>query len=159
MSSHVLNGVTWVGVTSFNLDSEDEQDRVGRIHIRLTKQGRVNLHDLNRWFKDTGHKVPLRYTSGGIRKRNPDVGWPDWCLLEGDPPEEYWMLPASAICELRENILEHHPAKMTEAETEWIVTLERDMLRGQASEADVSARVAFLAEIARRPVPDGIDEW
>ncbi len=144
----------WVRTTCF---SDDPHDRVGHFSFRTTKAGQVNLHDVNRWLRDTGFKVPPKYTRGGIRLRNPDVGWPSWCVMEGPPPEEYHSLPPRALAELREDILRHEPAKMTPAEIKWIGDLESRMMRGTNTEEDLTARQKFLDEVALRPID--IDEW
>jgi len=62
--------------------------RTANFGLRLTKKGRVNLRDVNRWIRGTRYKIPLRYYDGGVRKLNPDVGWPE-DLLRHDTPEVY----------------------------------------------------------------------
>lgn len=144
----------WVRATCFG---DDPHDRVAHFSFRTTKAGRVNLHDVNRWLRGTGFKVPPKYTRGGIRLRNPDAGWPAWCVMEGPPPEEYHSLPSSALAELREDILRHEPDKMTPEELDWLVKMDRRILSGKASEEDLAARQKFLDEVALRPID--IDEW
>lgn len=143
----------WVRVTCFN---DDPHDRVAHFSFRITKMGRVNLHDVNRWLRGTGFKVPPKYTCGGIRKLNPDAGWPAWCVLEGPPPEEYH-LQGDDLAEFREGILRHEPNKMTPKELDWLVRMDHRILAGEASEEDLSARHEFLVDVALRPID--IDEW
>lgn len=144
----------WVRVTCF---SDDPDNRVALCSFRTTTSGQVNLQDVTQRLQGTGFKVPLKYTRGGIRLRNPDVGWPSWCVMEGPPPEEYNSLSPSTLAELRESILRHTPAKMTSEEIVWLAGLERLVLAGEASETDLAARQKFLDEVARRPV--NLDEW
>ena len=144
----------WVSAACF---SENPDDRTAYFSFRRTKAGRVNLHDVNRYLKDSGFKVPPKYTRGGIRLRNPDLGWPSWCVMEGPPPEEYPMFSAQALAEIREDILVHHPDKMTPEELEWLEDVDRRMLDGTNTEEDLTARQKFLDEVALRPID--IDEW
>ena len=144
----------WVHVTCFR---EHPIQRVARYSCRLTQSGRVNLHDVNRWLRDSDFKVPLRYTEGGIRKRNLDVGWPAWCVMEGSPPEVYSMLSPEELANLREALMKHDPSKMTPQERAWIGEVERNMQADTASAEDIEARAKFLAEMALRPADP--DEW
>lgn len=158
MSRRPQKGPEWVDVTLFNVDPQSPNSRVAHVGMRLTRDGRVNLHDVNRWLRGTGFKVPLRFTRGGIRRLNPDVGWPTECLYEGDPPEEYACLSPEELAEFRVELLKDHSSKMTPEEVRWITNLESKMQRRPATQEEIDARVAFLAEIEARPDPV-LDEW
>jgi hypothetical protein len=75
-------GGGWVSVRCFKAPPDFG---VAHMTFRVNKTGRVNLHDVNRWLVGTGFKVPLRYTEYGIRRRNPDLDWPVWCLDDSIP--------------------------------------------------------------------------
>jgi hypothetical protein len=147
---------TWIHVVAFK-----EGDRPMHLSLRLTKQGKVNRHDVNKWLRDTGYTVPRRYLSYGIRTLNPDVVWPEWCVYKGDPPEECSPLlsrDTEAMRGLRARMLEHHPSKMTPEEIAWFGDLARRMANGPPiSEEDLAAYRALLDDIASRPID--IDEW
>ena len=67
------------------------------------------------------------------------------------------MFSAQALAEIREDILVHHPDKMTPEELEWLEDVDRRMLDGTNTEEDLTARQKFLDEVALRPID--IDEW
>lgn len=150
-----MNHPEWIHVVAFK-----EGERARHLSFRLTRKGRVNMHDVNSQLRGSGYKVPIRYTDYGIRTLNPDVGWPEEYLYTGDPPEACTWLYAKypeELQKLRETILEHHPKKMTPDEKKWIGDLESRIMRGTNTEEDLTARQKFLDEIALRPID--IDEW
>jgi hypothetical protein len=81
-----INGVRWMSVKCF-ADNHPET-RTANFAMRLTKSGRVNLHDVNKWLRGSAYKVPLRFYEGGVRRLNPDVEWPE-DVLRHDTPEVY----------------------------------------------------------------------
>lgn len=82
----------------------DDSLAVHRISVRLTKSGKPYKADLKQFHKYM--QVPLRYLNGGIKRKNPDLGWPAEVLMEAIP-EVYRLLDETSIKELRERLLKH----------------------------------------------------
>jgi hypothetical protein len=101
-----IDGVRWISVKGFANDHPET--RTANFAMRLTKSGRVNLHDVNKWLRGSEYKVPLRFYEGGVRRLNPDVGWPP-DVLRHDTPEVYGSQSAEFIDSLREQFLEITP--------------------------------------------------
>ena len=97
-----IYGKPWVDFTAFADDHP--KTPVAYFSMRLTKSGRVNLHDVNKWLRGGKFKVPIRYYDGGIRTLNPDVGLPSDVLRE-DTPEVYGWADVEFIDNLREQLL------------------------------------------------------
>jgi hypothetical protein len=152
----------WVRVTAFSYDPED---RVAHLSFRLTKKGRVNLTDVRKYlgkglfFDGSKFKIPLRYTSYGIRKVNPDVGWPADKLYVGDPPEEMSTLARLTgwTERMRDEIIKQDPSKFTPEERAWIISAESALLAGKASPETIEKRAALLKDLESRPFTG--DEW
>lgn len=144
----------FVSVTCFT-----ESGEKAHLSFRLTKTGQVHLGDVNRFLRGTPYKVPLRYLSFGVRKRNPDVGWPEDVLFRGEPPEEYADIDPCTLQELREQIIQHSPAKMTPEEKHALGVLFQDRGKGTAAQQKVwmEDRQRILDGIAARPYNP--DEW
>jgi len=141
----------WKRVTAFNDEGE-----VGHFSVRLTREGRVWKQDakgIHKW----GFRIPLRYFDGGIRRRNPDVGWSEECLLPGDPPEVYAWMGSEDVAAFREKLLLHHPDKMTAEEQAELGSLERRLIAGLGSDADIARRADILRALEARAID--IDEW
>jgi hypothetical protein len=153
---------TWVRVVAF---SDDPEDRVAHLSFRLTKKGRVNMTDVRKYlgkglfFDGSSFKIPLRYTSYGIRKLNPDVGWPYNKLYVGDPPEEMSVLARLTGWSerMRAEIIAQHPSKFTPEEYAWITSAEGRLLAGAASPETIEKRAALLKDLESRPFTG--DEW
>lgn len=146
--------VEWARVTCFN--EADPEDRVAHFSVRVTRQGRANRTDVRRLL-GTVWKVPLRYVDAGIRKRNPDIGWPEEVLYQGDPPEVYGKMSAEFISDLRERIIAEHPGKLTPSERVWLNELASRLHRGEATEVELQQRLALLLDLRTRPI--NLDEW
>jgi len=146
---------SFISVTCFHVDGIQPPCHFA---IRLTKTGRANKTDVNVYLGNA-FKVPIRYTSWGIRVLNPDVGWPEHVLWQGDPPEEYscFTPDGDALNRLRQETLKHHPDKMTPEERAWIGRLEARRASGTNSEKDLKDREAFHRDLESRPLD--IDEW
>lgn len=138
-------------VTAFTRDGSEH----AHFTFRLTKAGRVNLTDVNR-FLGLRWKVPPRYTSGGIRRVNrTDVEWPEDVLFKGDPPEEF-PFRGEELAAFREKLVQHHPSKFTPEERARIGVLELRLTRAEDPDA-LAERQALLDALAKRPFTG--DEW
>ena len=95
-----IDGTKWISVKGFSEDHPKTQ--TANFAMRLTKKGRVNLHDVNKWLrKGSAYKVPLRYVDGGVRKVNfvPVGGWPE-DVLRHDTPEVHSGMGGTFLADL-----------------------------------------------------------
>jgi len=141
----------WVYVTAFN-----EKGATSNFSVRLTKAGVVFKRD-SRYIFEAGFLIPLRYSDGGIHRLNPDVGWPKECLLPGEPPEVYARWGVKLVADLHEQLIRHHPDKLTAAEKTELGGLERQMIAGTASEEGIARRNEILGELETRDTD--LNEW